>query len=336
MQDVKPFVSVVIATYNRSAILSRCLDALFDQSYPKDQYEIIVINDGSKDNTEDVLREYEKKAPCRFTWITQENHGRSYTRNAGIAQSKGDLICFADDDCVAEKDWIKNLIAGFINDTIGAVGGRIVSYQTNTPIQQFIENSGIVDQETFIKRNTLITGNAAYRKHVLTDIGGFDSHLIACEDLDISIKTQLLGYTLTYVPDAVVHHDHPATVKSLFSQQYRNGIGFVGLHRKYGQKFNLAYNTTLSWGRIFFIVLCYPFTLVSALVVKKKKYSVLEPLYYVICDSAFSWGIVRETVWGKEYRGYPVQSRMDFMGFMEDKPVSSFWQKIVKNVRNYR
>ena len=112
---------------------------------------------------------------------------RSYTRNAGIAKSNGNLIFFADDDCIAEKDWVKNLIAGFTNDTIGAVGGKIVSYQTNTPIQQFIEGSRIVDQETFVKRNTVITGNAAYRKHVLTDIGGFDPHLIACEDLDISI-----------------------------------------------------------------------------------------------------------------------------------------------------
>jgi cellulose synthase/poly-beta-1,6-N-acetylglucosamine synthase-like glycosyltransferase len=144
-----------------------------------------------------------------------------------------------------------------------------------------------------------------------------------------------LGYSLKYIPDAIVHHDHPATVKGLFSQQYRNGIGFVRLHRKYGQRYNLAYNTGIYWGSILFILLRYPFTLISAVVGKKKKYFVLEPLYYVICNSAFSWGIVRETLWGKEYRGYPLQSRIDFMEFMEDKPVSSLWQKIVEKVREY-
>jgi len=72
------------------------------------------------------------------------------------------------------------------------------------------------------------------------------------------------------------------------------------------------------------------------LVSKKKKYFVLKPLYYVIYYSAFSWGIVRETLWGKEYRGYPVQPRIDFMGFMEDNPISSLWGKIVKKVRKYQ
>jgi cellulose synthase/poly-beta-1,6-N-acetylglucosamine synthase-like glycosyltransferase len=153
--------------------------------------------------------------------------------------------------------------------------------------------------------------------------------------LDISIKTQQLGYILRYIPDAVVYHDHPATVKGLFFQQYRNGIGFVRLHRKYGQKYNLAYNTSISWGRILLVLLRYPFTLISALVLKKKKYSVLKPLYYVIYDGAFSWAVIRETLWGKEYRKYPIQSRIDTIRFMENKPMSFLLQKIMKKVRNY-
>jgi cellulose synthase/poly-beta-1,6-N-acetylglucosamine synthase-like glycosyltransferase len=335
IQKNNPFVSIVIPTYNRSAILSRCLDSLCNQTFPKDRYEIIVINDGSKDTTEDILRKFEKKASCRFIWSTQENNGRSSARNSGIAKSKGELICFIDDDCIAERDWIKNLTAGFAIDAIGAVGGKIISYKTNTPLQQFIDDSGSVDQETFIKRNTLITGNAAYRRHVVADIKGFDSRLIACEDLDISIKTQLLDYKIRYIPDAVVYHDHPATVKGFFSQQFRNGTGFVQLHRKYGQKYNLAYTSSISWGKILCILICYPFTLIYALIAKKKKYYVLEPLYYVIANSAFSLGIVEETFCGVVYRDSPPQRAITSMGFMENKPISFLLRKIMKKVRNY-
>jgi len=335
MQQEKPFISVVIPTYNRSNILPRCLDSLFNQTYPKDLYEVIIVNDGSKDNTENILKENEKMAPCGFTWITQQNQGIASATNSGISRSKGDLICFTGDDCIVEYNWITNLVNGFIDDSIGAVGGKVISYQTITPIQQFIEESGVLDQENFIKRNMLITGSAAYRRNILTDIHGLDNHLNACLDLDISIKTQLLGYKLKYVHDAVVHHDHPATMKGLFFQQYRNAIGYVRLHRKYGQKFNLAYYTSIYWGRIFVIMLCYPYTLVFALVSKKKKYFVLKPLYYILYYCAFSWGVVRETLLGTEYRDYPIQSHIDFMGFMENKPISSLWQKIIKKVREY-
>jgi len=324
------FVSVVIPTYNRSTKLSLCLISLFNQTYPKDMYEIIIINDGSIDNTEDILKKFEMQALCGFKWFTQENQGIAIATNSAISRSKGDIICFTGDDCIAEIDWISNLVNGFNDENIGAVGGKVISYQSNTLIQQFIEDSRILNQETFFKRNTLITGSAAYRRKVLVQIGGLDNHLNACIDLDLSIKTQLLGYKLQYVPDAVVHHDHPATVKGLFSQQYRNGTGYVRLHRKYGQQYNLAYNTGIYWGRILISLLRYPYTLITALVFKKNKYFVLEPLYYAIYYGAFSRGVIWETLRGKEYRGHPVQSRINYIQFMENKPISSLWKKILK------
>ena len=333
MHYMKPFVSIVIPTFNRSSILPRCLDSLLNQTYPKNLYEVILVNDGSKDNTEDILKEYEKKALCGFKWVTQNNQGTAIATNSGISRSKGDIIFFTGDDCIPEKNWVAQLVDGFINETIGAVGGKVESFQTITPIQQFIEESGVLDQEKFVKRNTMITGSAAYRRDILTEIDGLDNHLNACIDLDISIKTQLLGYKLNYIPNTIVYHDHPTTVKGLFFQQYRNAIGYVRLHRKYGQKYNLAFYTSLYWGRILLILLCYPFTLVSALISKKKKNFVLNPLYYVVYYCAFSLGVVRETLWGKEYKGYPTQPRIEFMGFMEDKPISSLWPKIIKKIR---
>jgi cellulose synthase/poly-beta-1,6-N-acetylglucosamine synthase-like glycosyltransferase len=332
MQDVTPFISVVIATYNRSAILPRCLDSLCNQTYPQERYEIVVINDGSGDNTEKILREYEKKAPCRFIWITQENHGRSFTRNVGIAKSNGEFVCFTDDDCIAEKNWIERLVRGFIDDSTGAVGGEVVSYQTATPVQQFIVDARILNQESFFKRNTLITGNAAYRKQVLNDIHGFDNFLIACEDLDISIRTQLSGFTLRYVPDAVVYHDHPATVKSLFFQQYRNGKGFVQLHRKYAKRYNLVLVTGVYGFQILVQFLRFPFALLSGLKSEKKKNVAFYPLFYALCESAMLSGIIRETVIGEKYNGEPIRSRVDFFTFMDRITIPLLWQRLKKRI----
>jgi cellulose synthase/poly-beta-1,6-N-acetylglucosamine synthase-like glycosyltransferase len=209
-----------------------------------------------------------------------------------------------------------------------------LSYQINTPIQEYIEDCGCLEQEKFLKRNTLITGCAAYRRQILIDIGGFDIYLNACEDLDISIKTQLLGYSLNYVPEAIIYHDHPATVKGLFWQQYRNGIGFVRLHRKYGQKYSLGYNTSIFCFSMVKQLLFYPITLISALITKKNKYFVLKPLFNIIRTSGFTLGIIRETKLGKAYEGVPIQSRVDFYEFLDDKSILSLWEKIHKKYFN--
>ena len=88
MKDYK-FVSIVLATYNRKELLKECLKSLFNQTYPKDRYEIIVVNDGSTDGTEEVLKEYAKKAPCAFKWLTQQNKGPCVARNLRVKMREG-------------------------------------------------------------------------------------------------------------------------------------------------------------------------------------------------------------------------------------------------------
>jgi cellulose synthase/poly-beta-1,6-N-acetylglucosamine synthase-like glycosyltransferase len=332
MQENKPNISVVIPTLNRSEKLSKCLDSLFDQSYPKNRYEIIVGNGSSKDNTEYVLAEYQKKAPCNFSWFTQEHAGISHARNLCISKSKGDIICFIDDDCIAEKNWITNIVGGFSDDTIGAVGGKVISYQTKTPVQEYIEDSEILSQERFMSKNKLITSNAAYRRQILNDIQGFDNFLIACEDVDISIKTQLLGFKLHFVPQAIIYHNHAETVNGLLYRSYRNGRGLVQLHKKYGIHYNLAYNTSISLYRIGAIILRYPITLTSALFTKKNKYYILKPLFEIIRSGGLTWGIVRETLVGEEYTGDRIQSHVDFIEFMDDKSVFALLPKLKKKI----
>ena len=133
----KPFVSVVVPTYNRGKLVRQCVESLFIQDYPIKKYEIIVVNDGSKDNTEQILRELNGITPVKFLWFNQENKGVSAARNLGISKSSGEIICFIDDDCIADQGWLSNIIATYSQSRIGGVGGKLVPIPPESLIERY-------------------------------------------------------------------------------------------------------------------------------------------------------------------------------------------------------
>jgi glycosyltransferase involved in cell wall biosynthesis len=156
-----PFVTVLIPTFNRKEALKGCLESLFIQTYPRDKFEIIVVNDGSTDGTENLLEEYEKKAPCKLKWYNQSNSGIGAARNLGIKKSVGEILCFIDDDCIADKNWIKNMVNCFSDNKIGGIGGKIVARKVETIAEKYAEEKRILNQEKFIASGVIITGNCA-------------------------------------------------------------------------------------------------------------------------------------------------------------------------------
>ncbi|HNT36945.1 MAG TPA: glycosyltransferase family A protein, partial [bacterium] len=98
----QPFISVIIPTYNRADLLSQSLESLVGQSLPKDQFEVIVIDDGSSDNTSDVCRNFSQRLPLRY--YRQKNSGISAAKNMGVFASCGPILLFFDDDDVADPD----------------------------------------------------------------------------------------------------------------------------------------------------------------------------------------------------------------------------------------
>ena len=233
LSKYKPFVSVVIPTYNRKNSLKNCIVSLFNQTYPKDMYEVIVVNDGSTDGTEEILKEYEKKAPCKFKWFTQRNQGSYAARNLGIEMAKGGIICFIDDDCIADKHWIEKLVEGFTDGWVGGVGGQIIAYNPKKIVEEYAK----FDQEEAIKGefypSFLITCNAAYRKDILENCGYFDPYFRSGGDVDMGIRVTWKGYKLKYAPDAIVYHKHRTTFMGFIKQRYAYGTGCSCLGKKY-------------------------------------------------------------------------------------------------------
>ena len=302
-------VSVVIPTFNRGESLRKTLDSVLCQSVLP--VEVIVVDDGSTDDTVVVLEEYAGKSDL-IRFRSQVNAGPASARNLGVDMSRGDIICFTDDDCIADEDWLKNLVDAFGSPKVGFVGGKVFS-EVNSMMERFVEESNILSQEKFVKNNFVITGNAAYRKDAFEDAGGFDKYGIYCEDLDLSIRTKLKGYEIAYAPDAVVVHDHIPSVRGLFKQQYRNAKGLASLHKKYPSEFDPTYNLIILIYRLMLNAFKYPFTAVAAMGRKDKAYHIIKPFLHATVSIAQITGICVGTLFGKDYPGEKIEEKIDFL-----------------------
>jgi glycosyltransferase involved in cell wall biosynthesis len=207
-----PFVSIIVPTYNRPKELKLCVDALLNVEYPMDKYEIIIIDDGSREDNSLMIKEY-LKFNKRVVYFFQKNGGPAKARNKGISLSKGKIIIFIDDDVIVRKDLIKRHLAHYENNLIGGVGGQIfpkkMSWADKYYLARYIEE---IFYPMIIKNPELgiglATANCSYRKSVLKEIKGFNEKfpLAAGEDIELSKRVILSGHYLIKDPAIVAEH----------------------------------------------------------------------------------------------------------------------------------
>ncbi len=179
----------------------KALLAHFDQNYPKDKYEIVLVDDGSSDGTKEVLREL--NPPCKFTYLYQENAGLSAARNVGINAAEGEIILFVDDDILASK----NLIAEHMkvhNEHPRSVVRGWVNHVDD------LEKPGKQPKFTMQDISTAFfwTSNVSVAKKYLDEAGLFDERFkeYGWEDLELGLRLKSLGLQLKHNRDAVVYH----------------------------------------------------------------------------------------------------------------------------------
>lgn len=116
------FISIIIPTYNRADYVGNTLDSFLNQSYPKEEYEIIVCDNHSTDHTREVIKRYERSGRVRYLY--EERQGAHYARNKAAKEAKGEILYFTDDDIVADYNCLKELISVFeSNENVGCAGG---------------------------------------------------------------------------------------------------------------------------------------------------------------------------------------------------------------------
>jgi len=233
MDNDLSMISVVIPAYNESDNIQTCIDSLKAQTFPQKNYEIIVVDNNSTDNTLELI----KKLGVVYT--VEYKKGPAAAKNAGIPLAKGNIIAFIDGDCIATKDWLKNIVSGFEISNIGCIAGSITAMENDglSPLEKFLIKKGHLSQAQHVKNVFLpfaATANAAYRKEVLDRIGLFDEGLLIGEDADLSWRMQIFtNYKVMYIPEAAVFHPYESRPKELFRQKRRHAYGSVMLYKKY-------------------------------------------------------------------------------------------------------
>ena len=220
-------VSIIVPVYNGARTIASCLDSLLAQDYPREFYEIIVVENGSTDETTNIV----EKFPVRL--LHCERKGPAFARNFGVQYTQADIVAFTDSDCVADSKWLKNLITAYEDDLVAGAGGRIeplreseyshIQYysEINNPLVNFLSGEG-----EFLPH--LYTANASYRREMFLKVSGFNEKLLTAEDVDLSWRLQLAqGGKLVYVEDALIFHHHRVN-KAALARQYRQyGYGEI-------------------------------------------------------------------------------------------------------------
>ena len=248
-----PFVSVVVPTCGRTPLFESALDSLAALDYP--HYEIVVVDNAPQ--VTDTARIVAGRAADdpRFRYAGEARPGVAHARNRGLAEARGGIVAFADDDVILDPGWLRGLVDGFTDDEVAGVTGQVLARELDTPSQIWLEQYGGYGkgcQRRRFDRSGIVTldpggarrvdqpapslhpylpgsygsgANMAFRTDALRRLGGFDPRLRSGEDIDLLLRTVLAGHALAYEPGAIVWHTHRREPRALRRTMYLYGVG---------------------------------------------------------------------------------------------------------------
>jgi len=232
-------ISVIIPAYNEEKVIRASLASMLAQEY--ENLEVIVVDDGSKDRTYAIAKEFERhyKGPKSIKAIRQENQGKANAINTGIAHASGDLIMVVDADSKLRPDAVRLMSRYFLDPQISAVAGSVlISNQNNTITKlqalEYIEGLNMVrNGQAFLRLVNIIPGPIGmFRKKDLYEVGLYDDDTFA-EDCDVTLKLIAKGKKIDFEPDAVALTEAPENLLDLIKQRYRWTRGILQAIRKH-------------------------------------------------------------------------------------------------------
>lgn len=264
--NYNPKVTIIVPAYNEDLIISSSIKSLIKQTYKN--LEIIIIDDGSSDNTYKIAKKFEGKFEDKDIKIfTKQNGGKSRALNFGIERSKGELIMCVDADSKLDNDAVSLMVRYFENPDISAVAGSVFVNNRNnilTKLQalEYIEGLNMVrNAQAFLRLVNIIPGPIGmFRKSALLEVGGYEHNTFA-EDCDLTLKLIEKNHKIDFEPDAMAHTEAPEELLELIKQRYRWTRGILQAIRKHSKNlWNLknANFTLILWYMLFEAIL-WPF-----------------------------------------------------------------------------
>ena len=257
-----PRFSIVIPTYGRAESLASCLAGCKDIDYPRDDFEVIVVDDGDDEETRQAVADFVHILPLAY--IPQPRRmGPASARNAGVTAARGRFVVFIDDDCIPDRCWLRALdeVLGSADSPIIAGGtianessGNVYASASQNLVDFLYEwyNADPRDARFFASNNLACT-----RVDFLA-IGGFDVSFprAAAEDRDFCDRWRERGWRLVAAPKAIVRHKHRLTLRSFIRQHYGYGQGAVYLHQ--GRERRGVQRPKLESMRFYWRLIAYP------------------------------------------------------------------------------
>lgn len=230
--------SIIVPTCNRPGQLAMCMQALARLDYPRDRFEVIVVDDGSEMPLDEIVARF--CTQLVVTLLRQENAGPAAARNTGAEHARGTFLAFIDDDCTPASDWLQTLQTRFATTPDRIIGGRTLNA---LPLNLYTTASQLIidlvyayynvdpNHARFFASNNLALPAASFRA-----ISGFDPTFVTSEDRELCDRWLYHGYRMTYAPEAIVYHAHALTLRTFWRQHFRYGRGAMRFHQARAQR----------------------------------------------------------------------------------------------------
>jgi len=239
-----PFISVVIPVYNEEKNIGKCLDSLLNQDYPKDKYEIIIVDGNSEDNTKKIVKKYSD-----IKVLDNPERNTAVGRNIGIKNSKGNFILNFSGHAFAEKNLLSTLSKKLIeaDKTITGVGCRFETIGDNfiskgihfilaSKLGGFGTTFNQPEKECFADSIAF----TLYRKEIFDEVGLFDPDFWIGQDGELNLRIKEKGYKLLYTPETKVYHGKRDTFSSYANQMFKYGVAAYKRIKKH-KNFRMIY-----------------------------------------------------------------------------------------------
>ncbi|WP_134092138.1 glycosyltransferase family 2 protein [Olivibacter sp. XZL3] len=235
MKGLRPVVSIIIPTYKDWYRLALCLDRLNQQSWPKENFEVIVINNDPDEVAPDFLQDYLAE---NVTLLDEAKSGSYAARNTGIRHATGDIFGFTDSDCLPDKDWIAAAVDLFEKESCDRIGGNIeIFYEkegrpTNAEIYEKV--FAFKQAETVQASGVCVTGNMFSKRYVFDTVGLFNENLFSGGDYEWGKRAADQGFTIAYGEHVRIFHPARRNMDELLKKAKRVGGGTA--HHLHGSK----------------------------------------------------------------------------------------------------